>query len=473
MHRSWFSYPITKPYPFRWFTPVVVIGGLVLAVLLSLANLSANGFYLKSVYIPDPNATEDSANGLWYRKPPFNWQSDVQAECQPRLLSVGDSFFTSNQGFRYTVEAIEDSAKRSQPAIRYKNNVLRDCVPTTINLRLRKVDTAAPSWWISWLESTAEATVRCGVVTDDGLVTITLATTGVGRGDRKYGYVVNDDYQTRAGVWWGTRLLNTYWSGVMSVASQMSQPGRYVVRVGLTFNTKPLEKDIQTDTFFDLYWWMTHNDSVIANKGFAENITDYNSEFYGSPTFTEGLHYAKILYSLLSLDLGSCQLPSLLLDDDGLRYAILAPGDFNRVRGGLLNDSSTRLVTGSDRYKTIPSPGDGGTGEEQIDLKESYGLIRPLTGPLDCSNATVVTQYLCSVPQQKGWGVLLFSILLADLVFLQAAWKILTWVSDGIVARQSPEAMSRQSHNIQSESYELIDGSKVPHRAAEPSSEER
>ncbi|WDK12108.1 hypothetical protein CGRA01v4_03387 [Colletotrichum graminicola] len=258
----------------------------------------------------------------------------------------------------------------------------------------------------------------------------------------------------------------------MSVASQMSLRDRYVVRAGLTFNTKPSENDIQTDTFFDLYWWMTHNDSLIANKGFAENITDYNSKFYGSPTFTEGLHYAKILYSLLSLDLGSCQLPSLLLDEDGLRYAILAPDDLNRVRGGLLNDSFTVRVMDSDRYKTIPSPGDDGTGGDQIDLKESYRLIRPLTGPLGCSNATVVTQYLCSVPQQKGWGVLLFSILLADLVFLQAAWKILTWVSDGIVARQNPEAMSCQSHSIQSESYELVDGSKVPHQAAKPSSEE-
>ncbi|KAK1972815.1 hypothetical protein LY78DRAFT_687976 [Colletotrichum sublineola] len=469
MHRSWFSYPITKPYPFRWFTPVAIIGGLILTVLLSLANLSANGFYLKSIYISNPNVTEASANGLWYRKPPFNWQSDVQAECQPHLLSVGDSFFTSNQGFQYTVKAIKNSAHKSQPSVRYKNNVLRDCVPTVIDLKLRKVDTAASSWWISWLDSTTAATVNCGVITDDGLVTITLTTIDTGKSDHNYGYVVNDDHQTHASVWWGTRLLNAYWNGVMSVASQMTQLGktdRYVVRAGLAFRTKPSEKDIQTNTFFDLYWWMSNDDSTIVNKGMF-NISDYDSKFYGTSTLIEGLHYAKILYSLLSLDLGNCQLPSLLIDDDGLRYAIFAPDDRNRLPGGLLNGSSAQPV-GPDRYNQIPSPGSNGTDEDLADLKVSYGLFRPLTGPLGCFNATVVTQYLCSVPQQKGWGVLLFSILLADLVFLQAAWKILTWVSDGIVARQSPEAMFCQSHGIQSEAYELVDGSKIPHRAIEP-----
>ncbi|KAK2033477.1 hypothetical protein LX32DRAFT_689995 [Colletotrichum zoysiae] len=469
MHKSWFSYPITKPYPFRWFTPVAIIGGLVLAVLVTLANLSANAFYLKSIYEPNPNKTEDSLNG---RKPPFNWQTDVQAECQPRLLSVGDSFFTSNQGFRYTVESIEDSAKRSQPAVRYKNNVLRGCVPTSIDIRLGKVDTAAPSWWISWIDSTVEATASCGIVTDDGLVTITLAVAEVSRYDQKYVYVVNDDYETHASFWWGTRLLNAYWNGVMSAASRMTRPSRYVVRAGLTFTANPSEKDIRTDTFFNLYWWILHNDSIIINKGMNESIKDYNSEFYGSPTFTEGLHYAKILHSLLSLDLGNCQLPNLLLDDEGLRYAILAPDDFNRVRGGLLNGSAEQVVYGPDRYNQIPSPGSNNTDKNLTDLKESYDLFRPLTGPLGCSNATVVTQYLCSVPEQKAWGVLVFSILLADLVFLQAAWKILTWVSDGIVERQSPEAMSCQSHSIQNESYELVDSSKVPHGAAEPGSEE-
>ena len=57
MHASWFSYGITKPYPFRWFTPATIIGGIVLSVFCSLVNLSASGYYMETIYTNDPNTT--------------------------------------------------------------------------------------------------------------------------------------------------------------------------------------------------------------------------------------------------------------------------------------------------------------------------------------------------------------------------------------------------------------------------------
>jgi len=57
MHASRFSYNITRPYPFRWFTPLVICGGIILAVLFSLVNFAANGYYMKTVYTNDPNTT--------------------------------------------------------------------------------------------------------------------------------------------------------------------------------------------------------------------------------------------------------------------------------------------------------------------------------------------------------------------------------------------------------------------------------
>lgn len=57
MYTSWFSYTITKPYPYRWFTPVAIVGGIILAVLFSLVNLAANGYYMRTVYTNDPNTT--------------------------------------------------------------------------------------------------------------------------------------------------------------------------------------------------------------------------------------------------------------------------------------------------------------------------------------------------------------------------------------------------------------------------------
>lgn len=55
-------------------------------------------------------------------------------------------------------------------------------------------------------------------------------------------------------------------------------------------------------------------------------------------------------------------------------------------------------------------------------------------GPLECNNATVVSQYLCSVPQSKSPGIMLLAILLADLVFLQAAWVIYNWIAGSMLS---------------------------------------
>lgn len=86
MHKSRFSYPISKPYPFRWFTPVTLVGGLVLAVLLSLLNLSANGFYLKTVYTSDPNSTEAHANAQYVNIPIPTDQT--QAEISSKMVQA-------------------------------------------------------------------------------------------------------------------------------------------------------------------------------------------------------------------------------------------------------------------------------------------------------------------------------------------------------------------------------------------------
>ncbi|KAJ0343311.1 hypothetical protein COL922a_000040 [Colletotrichum nupharicola] len=55
-----------------------------------------------------------------------------------------------------------------------------------------------------------------------------------------YDYVMDSNHKTRASVWWGTRLSNAYFIGILSAASQV--PGvdvlgeTYLNRARLTFN---------------------------------------------------------------------------------------------------------------------------------------------------------------------------------------------------------------------------------------------
>lgn len=44
-------------------------------------------------------------------------------------------------------------------------------------------------------------------------------------------------------------------------------------------------------------------------------------------------------------------------------------------------------------------------------------------GPLQTSASGIATKYLCQVPTWKSWSSLLISILVADLVFMQALWR--------------------------------------------------
>jgi hypothetical protein len=61
MHSSTFTYPVSRPYPYRWVTPIVIIGGVIAVVLFSFLNFVSNGYYLSTQIVTDPNVTVSSA----------------------------------------------------------------------------------------------------------------------------------------------------------------------------------------------------------------------------------------------------------------------------------------------------------------------------------------------------------------------------------------------------------------------------
>jgi hypothetical protein len=59
---------------------------------------------------------------------------------------------------------------------------------------------------------------------------------------------------------------------------------------------------------------------------------------------------------------------------------------------------------------------------------------------LRATPATLFMQYECSVPVLKGVGSVFISVLLANLVFLQALWVLLNWGSTWWLHRQDPRS---------------------------------
>ena len=71
----------------------------------------------------------------------------------------------------------------------------------------------------------------------------------------------------------------------------------------------------------------------------------------------------------------------------------------------------------------------------------TYDNLRSVTGPLNITPSAIYTQYFCQVPQVKSTGSLIVAILLANLVFLSALWKIFNWLVLHSLQRQDPTTM--------------------------------
>jgi hypothetical protein len=62
------------------------------------------------------------------------------------------------------------------------------------------------------------------------------------------------------------------------------------------------------------------------------------------------------------------------------------------------------------------------------------------TGSLSITPSTIYQQYLCQVPQRKSLGSLIVAVVVADLVFLQTVWTILTFAATWYVESKYPTA---------------------------------
>lgn len=163
-------------------------------------------------------------------KPPFSGENSLEPKCEPKMLSVGDSFFTSRLGFQYTIKSLRrfnesDESMETLPSIPYLNNTLEDCFLDRASLKLIKSDAiGSRTWWISWsAASTVEATAACRIMTQHGRINISLALQYQGRADHLYGYILEDNPKEHASIWWGTRLLNAYLAGVWQIMALTQQ----------------------------------------------------------------------------------------------------------------------------------------------------------------------------------------------------------------------------------------------------------
>lgn len=116
--------------------------------------------------------------------------------------------------------------------------------------------------------------------------------------------------------------------------------------------------------------------------------------------FPQADNYLKLLYSMVLADLGSASVDSILTNA-------------SLLQGYIQNSSMT---------------------DTNNKLKDS-GIV-----PLEVTPSTIYAEYSCQVPQRKAVGPLIVTIVIADLVFLQAIYTILTWITTAWTERNNQQA---------------------------------
>jgi hypothetical protein len=444
MHSSLFTYNITRRYPFAWFTPVVFIGGAIAIVLFSLLNFVSTGYNLSVEYSTNPNATVSGR--IWFNHWPSFLTSKVQPTCQPLDIQVNSKFFTNQTGLTYTLTGVwqpsNGSIQNVSPSLTYYGNLIQDCVINSVEVDLEAKDRLAAQFaWAEW-GAAVRAYTTCGISNANGYVRFNLTA--------EYDYVpetvsfssglyslISVDKEARASLWWGESLLSMYWAylsrTMQNIRVNDTESGSNAIRKGTLYFTpsntttrnnlnsgyfqpdKAVISDITNLDYFDVDYRFIQDED---DGGFAV-VFPGDNDF---PTSLSNLNYhqtypniwipadslVKSFYSTILTDLGQIGSPSpnILTNSTTLQH-------FTANFSMILDPNKENVANAR------PGP-----------ALQDYDTLKSQTGPLGTTPSVIFSKYLCQVPTRKSAGSLFVSILVADLVFLQALWYIFTFLTE-------------------------------------------
>lgn len=425
-HQSFFTYAITRPYPFSWFTPVVLTGLLGFSILFSLVNFVATGSTLISEVSGDPNVT--TAENKWFEQWPSFLTSKSQSACQTFNLPVNSEFSTNQSALTYIltkvwqpVTDLRNITRTYAPSLAYYNNVLENCTIRSIEIDLEAMDRSANQIAYAEWGVVVRSYGSCGIQGPSGAAMFNMT--------QEYNYVppsmsfsglyqflgsgfIERDKESRASLWWGESLLSAYWAllamRMQNIRQNATKHGEPAIRKGtLSFSrNEPLREDLTSPDFFQVDYRFI----IDKTQGMYDNIHpgDYSGIKQIPQLVKQSAHpniwiyadrLAKSAYSTILVDLGQVNAsPNILTNATALQ---LFTADFGNLK------------IGKNIANTQPGPATG-----------DYATLRSQTGPLNLTASTINAKYWCQVPQRKSTGNLLVSILLADLVFLQSLWQL-------------------------------------------------
>ncbi|KAF7193074.1 hypothetical protein HII31_05635 [Pseudocercospora fuligena] len=431
---SIFTYSLSRPYPSRKVTWIVLGGGITLAVLFSFVAVASNAYQFQSIYTTDPNSTVSHRE--WYQKAPFSWLSNMDATCQAAILTAGSQYLTTGRGFVYTLDqmrldATNGSGSGVLSSTAYKNVTLKDCDVVQISINLARADQSryAKNRW-AWGATTAQAITMCTVESDNGPVglnfTMILPEVESRSGSQITENVLRQSKTAKANMYYGVQIMSA-WYGKIAIGMGYSVPGGDPDTDGaswgsgtITLTRNPNVSDYKDSRFFitDVGLSNDHGGLSFMHPPYTiqdwQNQADPDKEFMLPNISISVDTFGKSFYSLLLSDFGVNKSVNAISTPAGLEY--------------LQSINDTELSLAVDDPAAGICPQYFNPDEDKIQALNS-------TMPM-----TLFTQYLCSVPKQKGGFSLFFGVILADIVFLNACWTLFGWAATWWFGRRDPHA---------------------------------
>ena len=441
-HESFFEYNVTRPYPFRWFTPSVIFGTIVCMAGFTLVNLVTQGLQIITVSTVSPGSLVND----WEASLPSFLTKRTRPQCSPVQIPVGTQVYSSKKGLSYRLAAVKqrvDGAGEwtTQSALQYSNDYIQNCTVTALSVSIEgKSRTPQERAWMEWAPE-ARAFIVCDIpVAQDSIFPSTISgsdTTIRVNLTSTYSYVSEDiaygpgrisntDFnsnpnnnglsslvaetpQQARSLFWGASLLSMFWT--QTGARMTNETERNVaikdtqLSSGIVYFQRNADiKDIKDLRFFDIDYRMFYDESNgDLDIGFA-NATDTISSLTTanrSPNIwipTDSL--AKSFWSTIMADLGDTAQTQVIVGDPALTTYFTA--NFTAILEEL---SQTRYASAR------PGPSLVSFTPSSADFNE-----------LGLTKSTIDAQFLCQVPVWKNPGEVFILVLAQNIVFLSSVW---------------------------------------------------
>ncbi len=422
-------------------------------MLVSFANFVASGYELTSTYTSDPSTVNKD---LWFKHWPEWLRNNIDATCQPAHLLVNSQFFTNQTALSYTLTSIaitEDGASSTSPSLPYLDNVMGDCEVLDITMDFDRSQTQNPTRLAHGGACAIDvrAYSTCTTHGPNGLTRFnfsSLYNPEQGFDSPGSSSLIGTNATAKASLWWAQQLLLSYWFDTnIALYKAVGDPystynsGRGIQQGAANFYRIASQQDIEKLDFFALWFEFTGTEDKTYYMGNRLSVLSFLEEpnmagSFGPPIWLQADKLAKAMYSAVMTDLGQVSLPrsSNIVADPGVLHT------FSKDLA-LIHDTAYIIGTPSELHGVVLD----GTYE---DLRDSIG-----SGPLKITPSVISTNYLCSVPKLKSTGNIFISILLADLVLLNAAWVVYCLIVERFFVRSPTagycEGCLRSMHELQ------------------------